>query len=67
LVGNTITKYMNAGTIGPQFMTPVRQSKLDPFAGKLAGWLKTEAGKSCKQRRTLKQLHSDLVVRGFGA
>ena len=62
---NTITKYLNAGTIEPQFMTPERQSKLDPFAEKLAGWMKTEAGKSRKQRRTLKQLHADLVVLGF--
>ncbi len=42
-----------------------RHSKLDPFAEKLAGWLKTEAGKSRKQRRTVKQLHADLVVLGF--
>ncbi len=62
---NTIKKYLNAGTIEPQFATPERQSKLDPFAEKLAGWLKTEAGKSRKQRRTLKQMHADLVVLGF--
>ncbi len=62
---NTIKTYLNAGTIEPQFTTPERQSKLDPFAEKLAGWLKTEAGKSRKQRRTLKQLHADLVVLGF--
>ena len=62
---NTITKYLNAGTIEPQFTTPERQSKLDPFAEKLAGWLKTEAGKSRKQRHTCKQLHADLVVLGF--
>jgi hypothetical protein len=42
-----------------------RQGKLDPFAEQLAGWLTTEAGKSRKQRRTLKQLHADLVVLGF--
>ena len=57
---NTITKHLNAGTIEPQFTTPDRQSKLDPFADKLTGWLKAEAGKSRKQRRTLKQLHADL-------
>ncbi len=62
---NTIKKYLNAGTIEPQFATPERQSKLDPFAEKLAGWLKTEAAKSRKQRRTLKQMHADLVVLGF--
>ena len=62
---NTIKKYLNADTIEPQFTTPDRQSKLDPFAEKLAGWLKTEVAKSRKQRRTLKQLHADLVVLGF--
>lgn len=59
------TKYLSAGTIEPKFAIPERPSKLDPFADKLAGWLKTEAGKSRKQRRTLKQLHADLVVLGF--
>jgi len=43
----------------------LRQSKLDPFVDKLAAWLKSEAAKSRKQRRTLKQLHADLVVLGF--
>ncbi|WP_112874931.1 IS21 family transposase [Paracoccus endophyticus] len=62
---NTIRKYLNAGTIEPRFATPERPSKLDPFAEKLAAWLKTEAGKSRKQRRTLKQLHADLVALGF--
>lgn len=41
-----------------------RPSKLDPFADKLAAWLKTEAV-SRKQRRTLKQVHADLVALGF--
>lgn len=62
---NTIAKYLNAGTIEPTFTVPERPSKLDPFADKLAAWLKTEAERSRKQRRTLKQLHADLVVLGF--
>ncbi len=62
---NTIKKYLNAGTIEPRFSTPERSSKLDPFAEKLTAWLKTEAGQSRKQRRTLKQLHADLVALGF--
>jgi transposase len=62
---NTIKKYLNAGTIEPRFATPERPSKLDPFAERLAAWLKTEAGKSRKQRRTLKQVHADLVALGF--
>ena len=62
---NTIKKYLNAGTVEPKFATPARPSKLDPFAEKLSAWLKTEAGKSRKQRRTLKQLHADLMALGF--
>ena len=62
---NTVTKHLAAGTVEPKFATPERPSKLDPFAEKLAGWLKTEAGKSRKQRRTLKQVHADLVTLGF--
>ena len=62
---NTITKHLNAGTIEPQFTTPERQSKLDLFADKLTVWLKIEAGKSRKQRRTAKQLHEDLVKLGY--
>jgi hypothetical protein len=50
-----------AVTIEPHFTTPERQSNLDPYADKLTGWLKTEAGKSRKQRRTLKHLHAYLV------
>ncbi|CAM5492497.1 transposase [Aquamicrobium terrae] len=62
---NTVKKHLKAGTIEPVFATPERPSKLDPFAEKLAGWLKSEAGKSRKLRRTLKQLHADLVTLGF--
>src|SRR6478735_5810120 len=62
---NTIKKYLNAGTIEPKFSVPERPSKLDPFAEKLAAWLKTETTKSRKQRRTLKQLHADLVALGY--
>ena len=67
---NIIRKYLSAGTIEPRFTIPdaspcARQTKLDPFAKKLAGWLKTEAGKSRKRRRSLTQLHTDLVLLGF--
>ena len=36
-----------------------------PLPRSSADWLKTEAGKSRKERRTVKQLHADLVVLGF--
>lgn len=62
---NTIKTYLNVGTIEPKFSVPDRPSKLDPFAEKLAAWLKTETTKARKQRRTLKQLHADLVALGY--
>ncbi|SEA94281.1 hypothetical protein SAMN05444370_12025 [Rubrimonas cliftonensis] len=62
---NTIRKYLKSGAVEPKFATPERPSKLDPFAEKLASWLKTEAAKGRKQRRTAKQLHADLVALGF--
>ena len=62
---NTIRKYLRSGAVEPAFRVPERPSKLDPFADKLSAWLKTEAGKSRKGRRTLKQIHADLVALGY--
>ncbi len=62
---NTIKKYLRAGAVEPRYAKRISPSKLDAFAHKLAGWLKSEAGKSRKQRRTLKQMHADLVALGF--
>jgi hypothetical protein len=59
---NTIKKYLRAGEAEPRYAKRVSASKLDPFAEKLAGWLKTESGKSRKQRRTVKQMHADLAA-----
>ena len=62
---NTIRKYLRAGTVEPAFAVPDRPSKVDPFAEKLSSWLRTETGKSRKQRRTAKQMHADLVTLGY--
>lgn len=62
---NTIKKYLRADTVEPRYAKRVSPSKLDPFADKLAGWLKTEAGKSRKQRRTVKQMYADLAALGY--
>lgn len=62
---NTIAKYLASNAIEPKFATPERASKLDPFAEKLEAWLKTEASKSRKQRRSLRQMHADLVGLGY--
>ena len=42
---NTIRKYLRADAVEPVFRVPDRPSKLDPFAEKLTGWLRVEAGK----------------------
>ncbi|OWK24716.1 hypothetical protein AJ87_18340 [Rhizobium yanglingense] len=62
---NTIRKYLRLDGVEPKFKVPDRPSKLDPFADRLSAWLKTEANKSRKQKRTLKQLHADLLSLGY--
>lgn len=62
---DTVAKHLAADTVEPKFATPQRASKLDPFAEKLAGWLKAQAVASRRQRRTLKQMHADLEALGF--
>jgi transposase len=62
---NTIRKYLRSDAVEPKFEVVARPSKLDPFAERLLGWLKMEAARSRKQRRTGKQIHADLVVLGY--
>ena len=62
---NTIRKYLRSDEIEPEFRVPDRPSKLDPYAEKLAHWLKIESGRSRKQKRTVIQLHTDLVALGY--
>ncbi|MDR9813912.1 IS21 family transposase, partial [Rhizobium hidalgonense] len=62
---NTIRKYLRLNGVEPKFNVPERPSKLDPFADRLSAWLKTESKKSRKQKRTMKQLHADLVSLGY--
>ena len=63
---NTIRKYLRSDTVEPAFKVPDRPSQLDPFADRLSAWLKTEANKPRKQKRTVLQLHADLVSLGYG-
>jgi len=62
---NTVRKYLRSDTVEPQFKVPERPSKLDPFVERLTAWLRREMGRSRKQKRTIKQLHADLVSLGF--
>ncbi len=62
---NTVRKYLRSNVTVPRFRVPDRPSKLDPFAEKLATWLQQETRKPRKQKRSTKQLHSDLVKLGY--
>ncbi|WP_284243775.1 IS21 family transposase, partial [Neomesorhizobium albiziae] len=62
---NTIRKYLRSDEIEPRFKVPERPSKLDAYAERLSAWLRAEANKSRKQKRTIKQLHADLMSLGY--
>ena len=62
---NTVRKYLRADSVEPRFSVPERASKLDPYADKLSHMLRLEAGRSRKQKRTIRQLHADLVSLGY--
>jgi transposase len=62
---NTVRKYLRTDSVEPKFNTPDRPSRLDLFADKLSHMLRQEAGRSRKQKRTVKQLHADLTVLGY--
>ncbi|WP_431264602.1 IS21 family transposase [Roseateles chitinivorans] len=62
---NTIRKYLRSDDKEPSYAKRESRSRLDPFAEKLAQWLKTESGKNRKQRRTLKQMHAELMELGY--
>ena len=62
---NTVRRYIRAETIEPAYADRHPRSSLDKYTLKLSAWLKTEAVKSRKQRRTLKQLHLELRSLGY--
>jgi transposase len=62
---NTVRRYLRSEEILPVYPKRVSPSKLDGYAARLGQWLKREAARSRKQRRTVKQLHADLVALGF--
>lgn len=62
---NTVRRYLRAGAVVPSYAKRSSPSKLDGYAAKLADWLKSEAGRPRKQRRSLKQIHADLSALGF--
>ena len=65
LARNTVRKYLRLEQVEPRFNLPDRPSKLDPYADKLSAMLRVETGRSRKHKRTIRQLHADLVGLGY--
>jgi transcriptional regulator with XRE-family HTH domain len=64
LARNTVKRYLRSDETEPSYERRGSSSKLDPYAEKLATWLVIEATKSRKQRRTLRQIHTDSTQKG---
>ncbi|MEM9102588.1 MAG: IS21 family transposase [Pseudomonadota bacterium] len=62
---NTVRKYLAQDTIDPVYKPRQSPSLLDDYKETLITWLHRERNRRRKERRTLKQLHADLVSLGF--
>ena len=62
---NTVRRYLRAGTVEPKFRVPDRPGKLAAFAEKLSYWLRMDAAKPRKYKRTARQMQADLAVLGY--
>lgn len=62
---NTVRKYLASSVIEPRYPNRKSPSQLDPYADILLGWLKRESTRHRKQRRSVRQLHIDLVKVGY--
>ncbi|WP_371867561.1 patatin-like phospholipase family protein [Duganella guangzhouensis] len=62
---NTVRRYLRAEITEPAYAERRPHSAIDKYSLRLSAMLKTEAARSRKQRRTLKQIHEDLRELGF--
>jgi len=62
---NTVRKYLASGVVEPCYPKRKSPSKLDDYELTLTSWVFRESRRHRKQRKTLKQLHSDLVQLGY--
>ena len=62
---NTVRKYLATDIVEPQYPKRKSPSKLDDYEATLSNWLHRESRRHRKQRKTVKQLHQDLVSIGF--
>ena len=62
---NTVRKYLASGVVEPRYPNRKSPSKLDDYELTLTSWLFRESKRHRKQRKTVKQLHSDLLQLGY--
>lgn len=62
---NTVKKYLRDEMIEPVYPDREEVRKIDAYAQTLAGWLKVDAGKPRRERRTGRVMHEALVGLGF--
>ena len=62
---NTITKYLASGESSPRYPHRKSPSQLDAYATELSDWLRTNQRQSRKQRRTMRQMHAALLMKGY--
>ena len=62
---NTVRKYLASGVVEPRYSTRKSPSRLDDYELTLTSWLFRESRRHRKQRRSIRQLHSDLVQLGY--
>ena len=62
---NTVRKYLASGVVEPRYPNRKSPSKLDDYELTLTSWLFRESRRHRKQRRSIKQLHCDLVQLGY--
>jgi transposase len=62
---NTVRKYLASGVVEPRYPDRKSPSRLDDYELTLTSWLFRESRRHRKQRKTVRQLHSDLVQLGY--
>ncbi len=62
---NTVRKYLASGVVEPRYPDRKSPTKLDDYELTLTSWLFRESRRHRKQRKTVKQLHHDLVQLGY--
>jgi transposase len=62
---NTVRKYLASGVVEPRYPNRKSPSRLDDYELTLTSWLFRESRRHRKQRKTVRQLHTDLVQLGY--